>query len=81
VVSKNKPLHIDVPVSGNNTIVVKNNLQLRESADNKILFLIDKEGNRFVIHTPMEKLETALNPKHFFRLNEKIIINATAIER
>ncbi|MGG9964539.1 sensor histidine kinase [Ferruginibacter sp. SUN106] len=34
VVSKNKPLHIDVHVNGNNTIVVKNNLQLRESVDN-----------------------------------------------
>ncbi len=34
VVSKNKPLHIDVHINGNNTIVVKNNLQLRESVDN-----------------------------------------------
>lgn len=34
VVSKNKPLHIDVHINGNNTIVVSNNLQLRESVDN-----------------------------------------------
>ncbi len=34
VVSKTKPLRIDVHVNGNNTIVVKNNLQLRESVDN-----------------------------------------------
>jgi two-component system, LytTR family, sensor kinase len=34
VVSKSKPLHIDVHVNGNNTIVVSNNLQLRESVDN-----------------------------------------------
>jgi two-component system, LytTR family, sensor kinase len=33
VVSKNKPLHIDVHVNGNNTIVVSNNLQLRESVE------------------------------------------------
>ncbi len=33
VVSKNKPLHIDVHINGNNTIVVSNNLQLRESVD------------------------------------------------
>jgi len=51
------------------------------AADNKIVFLIDKEGNRFVINTTMEKLETELNPKHFFRLNRKIIINAAAIEQ
>lgn len=51
------------------------------AADNKIVFLIDKEGNRFVINTTMEKLEAELNPKHFFRLNRKIIINADAIEQ
>ena len=46
------------------------------AADNKIVFLIDKEGNRFVINTTIEKLEAELNPKDFFRLNRKIIINA-----
>ncbi|MGG9964540.1 LytR/AlgR family response regulator transcription factor [Ferruginibacter sp. SUN106] len=51
------------------------------AADNKIVFLIDKEGNRFVINSTMEKLETELNPKHFFRLNRKIIINADSIEQ
>ncbi len=49
------------------------------AADNKIVFLIDREGNRFVINTTIEKLETELNPKEFFRLNRKIIINACAI--
>ncbi len=33
VVSKNRPLHIDVHLNGNNTLVVTNNLQLRESVD------------------------------------------------
>lgn len=33
IISKNKPLHIDVHINGNNTIVVSNNLQLRESVD------------------------------------------------
>jgi two-component system, LytTR family, sensor kinase len=33
IVSKNKPLHIDVHINGNNTIVVSNNLQLRESVE------------------------------------------------
>lgn len=51
------------------------------AADNKIVFLIDKEGNRFVINTTMEKLETELNPKEFFRLNRKVIVNADAIEQ
>ncbi|WP_462255278.1 sensor histidine kinase [Ferruginibacter sp.] len=34
VVSKTKPLHIDVHINGNNSIVVSNNLQLRQSVDN-----------------------------------------------
>jgi two-component system, LytTR family, sensor kinase len=33
IVSKTRPLHIDVHLNGNNTIVVTNNLQLRESVD------------------------------------------------
>lgn len=33
VVSKTRPLHIDVHVNGNNTIIVSNNLQPRESVD------------------------------------------------
>jgi two-component system, LytTR family, response regulator LytT len=51
------------------------------AADNKIVFLIDREGNRFVINNTMEKLETELNPKDFFRLNRKIIIHADAIDQ
>ena len=51
------------------------------AADNKIVFLIDKEGNRFVINTTIEKLETELHPKDFFRLNRKIIIHAAAIDQ
>ncbi len=51
------------------------------SADNKIVFLIDKEGNRFVINTTIEKLDTQLNPNQFFRINRKIIINVDAIEQ
>lgn len=33
VVSKSRPLHIDVQVNGNNTIIVSNNFQPRESVD------------------------------------------------
>lgn len=33
IVSKNRPLHIDVQINGNNAITVSNNLQLRESVD------------------------------------------------
>ena len=33
VVSRNKPLHIDIHTNGNHTLVVKNNLQLRPAAE------------------------------------------------
>ena len=51
------------------------------AADNKIVFLIDREGNRFVINYTMEKLELILNPKYFFRLNRKFIIHADMVEQ
>jgi DNA-binding LytR/AlgR family response regulator len=51
------------------------------AADNKIVYLIDRESNRFVINTTMEKLEKELNPQNFFRLNRKVIIHADAIEQ
>lgn len=51
------------------------------AADNKIVFLIDREGNRFIINSTIEKLETELNPKDFFRLSRKIIIHADAIDQ
>lgn len=51
------------------------------SADNKIVYLVDKEGHRFVINTTMEKLEAELNPKDFFRISRKIIIRADAIDQ
>ena len=51
------------------------------AAENKIVFLVDKEGNRFVINNTIENLETELNPKDFFRLNRKVIIHAEAIDQ
>lgn len=51
------------------------------AAENKIVFLVDKEGNRFIINNTMENLERELNPKDFFRLNRKVIIHAEAIDQ
>jgi DNA-binding LytR/AlgR family response regulator len=49
-------------------------------ADNKIVYLIDKDGNRFVIDYTLEKLEALLDPKEFFRLNRRFIVKVSAIE-
>lgn len=49
-------------------------------ADNKIVYLVDKEGNRFVIDYTLEKLEAVLDQKLFFRLNRKFIVKVSAID-
>lgn len=48
-------------------------------ADDKIVFLVDKEGNRLVVDYTMEKLQEVLNPKEFFRLNRKVIARYSSI--
>jgi two-component system, LytTR family, response regulator LytT len=50
-------------------------------ADNKIVYLVDREGNRFILSSTIEKLETLLDPANFFRINRKIIVHAGVIEQ
>jgi len=50
-------------------------------ADNKIVYLVDKEGNRFIINFTLEKLEPLLDPHDFFRINRKMIIHSKVIEQ
>jgi DNA-binding LytR/AlgR family response regulator len=50
-------------------------------ADNKIVYLVDKEGNRFIINFTLEKLVPLLDPHHFFRINRKMIIHAKAVDQ
>jgi DNA-binding LytR/AlgR family response regulator len=50
-------------------------------ADNKIVYVTDRDGNRFIINTTVEKLEELLDPRLFFRINRKIIIHADVIEQ
>ncbi len=49
--------------------------------DNKVLFIVDKKGGKFVLSTTIEKLEPTLNPKDFFRINRKIIVRADAMQQ
>jgi DNA-binding LytR/AlgR family response regulator len=50
-------------------------------ADNKVVYLVDKEGNRFIINFTLEKLEPLLDPHDFFRINRKMIVQANAIDQ
>jgi DNA-binding LytR/AlgR family response regulator len=49
-------------------------------ADNKIVYLTDKQGVRYLIDYTLEKLEQLLNPQLFFRLNRRYIVRFSAIE-
>ncbi|MCP9752298.1 LytTR family DNA-binding domain-containing protein [Ferruginibacter sp. HRS2-29] len=49
-------------------------------ADNKTVFLVDKNNNRFIINYSIEKLESVLDPHYFFRINRKMIVHSKGIE-
>lgn len=51
------------------------------SADNKIVSLGDKEGNRYIVNYTIEKLEPLLDPHQFFRVNRKMIVHSKSIEQ
>jgi DNA-binding LytR/AlgR family response regulator len=50
-------------------------------ADNKIVHLIDRKGNRYVVNYTMEQLEELLDPAEFFRMSRKFIVKMSAIEQ
>jgi len=44
-------------------------------------FLVTNKGNHHLIDYTLEQLETMLQPKNFFRINRKIILNIHSIEK
>jgi len=50
-------------------------------ADNKIVYLIDKEANRYVVEYTLEQLSEMLDPQQFFRLNRRFIVSINAIQQ
>ena len=48
-------------------------------ADDKIVYLVDKEGNKLMVDYTLERLEALLNPKEFFRLNRQYIARYSSI--
>jgi two-component system, LytTR family, response regulator LytT len=49
-------------------------------ADNKLVHLVDKEGNKYLVDFTMERLEQLLNPNDFVRISRKYIIHHDAVE-
>lgn len=65
--------------AGQKMFFVESNEVQYFQADDKIVFLVDKEGNRLVVDYTLEKLQELLNPKEFFRLNRQVIARYTSI--
>lgn len=47
--------------------------------ESQLVFLVDTDGNRFVIENTMEELESMLDPKLFFRINRQMIVSLQAV--
>ena len=50
-------------------------------AEGKYAFLVDKEGERYLIDTTLEKLTSVLDPNEFFRINRGVIIHLDSIKK
>lgn len=50
-------------------------------ACNKIVYLVDVEGKRYVVDYRMEELSDMLDPAKFFRLNRSFIVHIQAIQQ
>lgn len=49
-------------------------------AEDKIIHLVNRQNENFIINFTMEKLETLLDPMHFFRINRTIIVHDKMIK-
>ena len=46
----------------------------------KMTYLVDKEGKRYIVDYALDKVEELLDPKLFYRINRKMIIHDQSIE-
>jgi len=50
-------------------------------SDDGLTFLIDKNGKRFIVDDKLDALENALDPRTFFRINRKLIISDSSVNK
>jgi two-component system, LytTR family, response regulator LytT len=48
-------------------------------ADDKVVYLVDKQGNKLLVDYTLDKLESLLYAGHFFRLNRRYIVRYSSI--
>ena len=47
--------------------------------EHKVTFLINKSGDKFIVDSPLSKIEEEINPDKFFRLNRQFIVNINSV--
>lgn len=66
---------------GQKMIFVKSNEIAYFRAEDKVVYIIDRQGNKLPIDFTLERLESVLDPRKFFRLNRKIIVAIDSISQ
>lgn len=67
--------------SGQNLGYVHTNDLLYAFAEEGLVFLVAKDGKKFNIDHKIEELQNLLDPKDFFRVNRKFIVNINSIQK
>jgi DNA-binding LytR/AlgR family response regulator len=65
---------------GTNFLVVQTADVAYFYTESKVVFLIDKNGDKFIVENTLSELENLLAKQQFFRVNRKFIVNITAIK-
>ena len=50
-------------------------------AAHKVVFLVDKEGQKFILDKSLAEIEKEIDPRLFYRVNRKYLVNMNAISR
>jgi len=50
-------------------------------AEDNVVFLINKNDNRYIIEYSIEEIDSLVDPKHFYRLNRSVVAHISAIDK
>ena len=48
-------------------------------SDDKLTFLVARDGQRFLVDAPLATLESELDPRDFFRVNRQLLASASSV--